>query len=177
MTVHGDHATLAFDDIPPGAVVAPELFERVASGATVAADWEPNRLYTPSDSDDPNAEMNAIFAEDQRVRMASEIDWSTVNETDAKRREQTRHLLAIGALHTDKDYEEAAFVLQQDDRPEDYLLAHTLAMVAESKGNSTAIWIASATLDRYLEKIGQKQIFGTQFSSDPQLPVARIILD
>ena len=41
-------------------------------------------------------------------------------------------------------------------------------MVAVSKGDSTAIWIASATLDRYLEKIGQKQIFGTQFSSDAQ---------
>jgi hypothetical protein len=168
MTVNGDHATLVFDDIPPGAVVAPRLFERVAPGAKAATDWEPNRLYTPNDSDIPNAEMNTIFAEDQRVRMASDIDWKTVNRTDAERREQTRKLLAAGALHTAKDYEEAAFVFQHGDMPEDYLLAHTLAMVAVSKGDSTAIWIASATLDRYLEKIGQKQIFGTQFSSDSQ---------
>jgi hypothetical protein len=168
MTVNGDHATLAFDDIPAGAVVAPRLFERVAPGAKVATDWEPNRLYTPNDSDMPSAEMKSIFTEDQRVRMASDIDWKTVNKTDAERREQTRKLLAAGALHTAKDYEEAAFVFQHGDRPEDYLLAHTLAMVAVSKGDSTAIWIASATLDRYLEKIGQKQIFGTQFSSDAQ---------
>jgi hypothetical protein len=79
MTVNGDHATLPFDDMPPGAVVAPMLFERVASGAKVATDWEPNRLYTPKDSDIPNAEMKAIFTEDQRVRMASDIDWKTVN--------------------------------------------------------------------------------------------------
>jgi hypothetical protein len=59
-------------------------------------------------------------------------------------------------------------VFQHGDRPEDYLLAHTLAMVSVSKGDPTAIWIASATLDRYLEKIGQKQVFGTQFSSDLQ---------
>jgi hypothetical protein len=168
MTVNGDHATLVFDDIPPGVVVAPRLLERVAPGAKAATDWEPNRLYTPNDSDIPNAEMNTIFAEDQRVRMASDIDWKTVNRTDAERREQTRKLLAAGALHTAKDYEEAAFVFQHGDMPEDYLLAHTLAMVAVSKGDSTAIWIASATLDRYLEKIGQKQIFGTQFSSDSQ---------
>ena len=38
-------------------------------------------------------------------------------------------------------------------------------MVAVSKGDPTAIWIAAATLDRYLENIKQKQIFGTQYSS------------
>jgi hypothetical protein len=132
MTVNGDHATLAFDDIPPGVVVAPGLFERVAPGARVATDWEPNRLYTSNDSDTPSADMEAIFNEDQRVRMPSDIDWKTVNRTDTERREQTRKLLAAGALHTAKDYEEAAFVFQHGDRPEDYLLAHTLAMVAVS---------------------------------------------
>jgi hypothetical protein len=41
-------------------------------------------------------------------------------------------------------------------------------MVAVSKGEATAIWIAAATLDRYLQHINQKQVFGTQFSIDPQ---------
>jgi hypothetical protein len=41
-------------------------------------------------------------------------------------------------------------------------------MVAVSKGDATAIWIAAATFDRYLQTIGQKQIYGTQFQRNPQ---------
>jgi len=167
MTLHGDTASLAYEDISGGAI-EPYVFHRASSGAQVATDWEPNRLYTASDSDLPSAEMHTIYTEDQRVREQPSADWQAVSRSDAERREQTRHLLATGALHTGKDYEEAAFVFQHGDSPNDYLLAHTLAMIAVSKGNATAIWIASATLDRYLEKIGQKQIFGTQFSSGPQ---------
>ena len=59
-------------------------------------------------------------------------------------------------------------VFQHGESADDYLLAHTLAMIAMSKGDPTAIWIASATLDRYLGKIGQKQVFGTQYSRDSQ---------
>ena len=173
MALVGNHATLTTDDLPADAVVAPMIFARSVAGAMVATDWEPNRLYTAVDSDVACTEMKAIYTEDQRVRMAphsdwKSIDWKTMAKTDAGRREKTRKLLAAGALHTAEDYEEAAFVFQHGDTAEDYLLAHTLAMVAVSKGDATAIWIASATLDRYLEKIGQKQIFGTQFSSDAQ---------
>jgi hypothetical protein len=168
MSLDGDHAVVSYDDIPVGLVVAPLTFERSGVGATVASDWKPNRLYTAADSDIPSAEMHSIFKEDQRVRLASKIDWQAVTKTDEERREHTRKLLAAGLLHTGKDFEEAAFVFQHGDKPDDYLLAHTLAIVAVSKGDATAIWIASATLDRYLDKIGQKQVFGTQYSSDPQ---------
>jgi len=36
-------------------------------------------------------------------------------------------------------------------------------VTAVAKGNSKASWIAAATLDRYLQRIGQPQIYGTQF--------------
>jgi hypothetical protein len=36
-------------------------------------------------------------------------------------------------------------------------------MVAVSRGQSSAIWIGAATLDRYLNSIHQPQIYGTQF--------------
>jgi len=166
MTVHGDKGSLTIDDLPANVVIEPRLLLRVAAGATVATDWQPNRAYTANDSDTPSSEMKAIFDEDQLVRQAQQIDWKTVTQTDADRREATRKLLEDGALHTGKDFEEAAFVFQHGDKPQDYLLAHTLAMVAVSKGDPTAIWIASATLDRYLQNIGQKQIFGTQFKSN-----------
>jgi hypothetical protein len=35
-------------------------------------------------------------------------------------------------------------------------------MVGASKGDEDALWIASATLDRYLHAVGKKQVFGTQ---------------
>ena len=168
LTLKADHshAEFAFDNLPAGVVLQPRSLERASATATVATDWEPNRLYSLTDSDVPNAEMKAIFDEDQRVRASSEIDWNVVSKTDAERRQRTRKLLADGALHTGKDYEEAAFVFQHGEAPDDYLLAHTLAMVAVSQGDPSAIWIATASLDRYLQKIGQKQVFGTQYLSD-----------
>jgi hypothetical protein len=36
-------------------------------------------------------------------------------------------------------------------------------MIAMKKGYTDAIWIAAATLDRYLQSIKQPQIYGTQF--------------
>lgn len=170
MTVTGDRAELAFDNLPPGAALEPFSMVRAANNSAVSTDWEPNRTYIAGDTDTPCAEMQAIFDEDQRLRMPQKIDWSVVNRTDAERRESTRKLLAAGALHTGKDYEEAAFVFQHGSTPQDYLLAHTLAMVAVSKGDSTAIWIAAATLDRYLQNAGQKQIYGTQYLNKQNEP-------
>jgi hypothetical protein len=168
LSLSGGQLVVSWDGLPPEIVVAPRIFKRGSSDAKVATDWEPNRVYTSTDSDTPSEEMKTIYTEDQRVRIAGAIDWKEVNRTDTVRREQTRHLLASGALHTGKDYEEASFVFQHGDKAEDYLLAHTLAVIAVSKGDPNAVWIASATMDRYLEKIGQKQVFGTQFSRDSQ---------
>lgn len=77
----------------------------------------------------------------------------------------TRKLLDAGALRSGEDYYAAAHVFQHGSTPDDYLLAHSLALAALAKGKAEARWIAAATLDRYLQKIGQKQIFGTQFIS------------
>jgi hypothetical protein len=166
MTVKNGRAKMILEDLPPGLNVDPLLFEHNDNNAKVATDWNPDRTYFIDDSDIPNAEMKAIFDEDQRVRSTGKIDWAVVNKSDTARREQTRKLLADGALHTGKDFEEASFIFQHGDKADDYLLAHTLAMVAVAKGDESAIWIAAATLDRYLEDIKQKQIFDTQYSSD-----------
>jgi hypothetical protein len=108
--------------------------------------------------------MKRIFDEDQRVRQpGAKIDWAAVNRTDAERREATRKLLNEGVLHSGQDFEWAAFVFQHGSTPEDYLLAHTLAIVALKKGEQDGAWIAAATLDRYLNSIKQPQIYGTQF--------------
>jgi hypothetical protein len=77
-----------------------------------------------------------------------------------------RKLLADGALSTAADFRAAAFVFQHGGEPNDYLLAHTLAMIAVAKGEQAALWIATATLDRYLIAVGRPQIYGTQYSRD-----------
>jgi hypothetical protein len=46
-------------------------------------------------------------------------------------------------------------------------------MVAVKKGNGDALWIATATLDRYLQSIKQPQIYGTQFPASQDLPTTQ----
>lgn len=109
-----------------------------------------------------HAEMARIFAEDQADRQGT-IDWKIVTPRDVARRARVKELLAAGELTSGPDFYGAAFVFQHGSEPNDYLLAHTLAMVAVKLGVAKAIWIASATLDRYLQSVGQPQIYGTQY--------------
>jgi hypothetical protein len=141
----------------------------------VAADWDSTRSYSLDDTDVSNSGMQQIFEEDQKDRQpgVGKINWTVVGKADAARREATRKLLANAKLHSGKDFERAAYVFQHGDTPDDYLLAHTLAMVAVAKGQSSAIWIASATLDRYLNSIHQPQIYGTQFYTKPNEPATQ----
>jgi len=122
-----------------------------------------------------NPEMKQIFEADQRDRQpgVGKIDWAVVDKADAVRREATRKLLVNGKLHTGEDFERAAFVFQHGETPDDYLLAHTLAMVAVAKGHRGALWIEAATLDRYLNFVHQPQIYGTQFFFKPNEPTTQ----
>ena len=138
---------------------------REKGSLAIATDWDSTRSYFLDDSDVSNPEMQRIFEADQKDRQpgVGKIDWGVVEKADAARREETRKLLSDGKLHTGEDFERAAFVFQHSDTPDDYLLAHTLAMVAVARGQGSALWIEAATLDRYLNSIHQPQIYGTQF--------------
>lgn len=141
----------------------------------IATDWDSTRSYFLDDSEVSNPEMQRIFEADQKDRQpgVGKIDWGVVQKADAARREETRKLLLDGKLHTGEDFERAAFVFQHGDTPDDYLLAHTLAMVAVARGQSGALWIEAATLDRYLNSIHQPQIYGTQFNFKPNEPTTQ----
>lgn len=109
-------------------------------------------------------EMTAIFAADQSARdNPAKIDWKTLWPADKARRAQTQALLDAGKLNSANDFYHAAYVFQHGDGAEDCLKAHALAVVAAARGKREATWIAAATLDRYLQRIGQPQIYGTQF--------------
>ena len=166
--VNSNEATVQYAGVP----IEPWPFARVLDGTvpTVATDWDPQRSYpVKEETFASNTEMRAIFEEDQKVRQAgmsggiSDAQWAVISKEDAVRRERTRSLLARNQLHTGEDFRSAAFVFQHGDKPDDYLLAHTLAMVAVGKGDNGSLWIASATLDRYLQSIHRPQIYGTQY--------------
>jgi hypothetical protein len=111
-----------------------------------------------------NPEMRAMFEADQGARLGTaKIDWTVLGKEDAARKARTRMLLDRGALNTADDYYQAAFIFQHGDSPEDFLMAHALAVAATAKGHPKGAWIAAASLDRYLQNIGQKQIYGTQY--------------
>jgi hypothetical protein len=168
MTIVGtDQANLKFADVP----FDPWPVSRIPGNAlaAVSRDWDAQGVYTREDNVASNTEMQHIFEEDQKPRQnPAELTpkrWVVLNKEDAERRRQTRQLLSEGKLHTGEDFSRAAFIFQHGSTSDDYLLAHTLAMVAVAKGTGDAIWIASATLDRYLQSTGKSQIYGTQFKT------------
>jgi hypothetical protein len=138
--------------------------ERTTDQPQLADTWDSARTYTPDDFVADNPQMAQIVAADQADRKdPTHIDAKKLTSADDGRRNATAVLVREGKLHTGHDFESAALVFQHGKNPDDYLLAHALAMVAISKGQSEAVWISAATLDRYLQSIHQPQIFGTQF--------------
>lgn len=119
-----------------------------------------------SPSEDAGAELARLFEEDQSDRKRAEgkeIDWPAVTARDEARLARVKELLAAGRFSTAADYYHGAMVLQHGAEPEDYLLAHELCVVAIGKGEERAKWLAAASQDRYLMKIGRPQRFGTQY--------------
>ena len=62
------------------------------------------------------------------------------------------------------DFFHAAQVYNHGASAEDYLRAHELATLAASKGNTQALFLSAASLDRFLRAIGRPQVFGTQYN-------------
>jgi hypothetical protein len=114
-----------------------------------------------------STELKGIYEADQKDREGSvgAVDWMVVGPRDAARRKRVRELIDAGSLRTGGDYERAEMVFQHGETPEDILFAHVLAVTALSKGGLSARWLAAASLDRYLHRLGQPQVFGTQFTN------------
>lgn len=155
------------------------ILDRVRDGSVpaVAIDWDPGRLYVPGESDVPSGEMQGIYDADQKARdfqkPPSSEEWVAIERGDTARREATGRLLAAGELHTGADFRQAAFVFQHGSTSDDYLLAHTLAIVAVARGDASASWIAAASMDRFLHSIGKPQIYGTQFATRSAAPTTQ----
>lgn len=117
-----------------------------------------------------STEIHQLYLDDQADRgvvpagtKPPEVTSEQMSAHDSVRRKRANQLLEQGVLKTGADFHDAAFIFQHGDKSDDYLLAHVLAMMAVNKGDPRGRWIAAATLDRYLQAIGQSQVFGTQY--------------
>jgi len=122
-------------------------------------------------------ELARLYREDQADRMPPPgqiIDWPAVLPRDRAREARVKELYRSGALQTGADYYHAAMILQHASAPEDYLLAHEFCVVALSKGERRALWLAAATEDRFLMRIGRPQRFGTQYQSEDEAKPVRL---
>ncbi|MBX9770643.1 MAG: hypothetical protein K2X29_04700 [Candidatus Obscuribacterales bacterium] len=119
-------------------------------------------------------EIRLLYEADQADRVQIESSrsatWQTqemikISQRDAERRKRTQELLNDGKLRSADDYYYAAMVLQHGDKADDFLLSHILATASLKLGREKSAWLFAASLDRYLMKIGQPQIFGSQFNN------------
>jgi hypothetical protein len=135
-----------------------------------AAD-EPAKTTAAGETAADNKELAAIYEQDQADRMPLMHGdwptdwWSTARfvARDLLRQARVLALYRANALRTGNDYYHAAMVFQHGYRPDDFLLAHELSIVALAKGHRRALWLAAATEDRFLMNIKRPQRFGTQY--------------
>lgn len=127
----------------------------------VATDFEKNRTYSHDDCDTPSPEIQRLFETDQALVVHGGEEHAPGRNTHLT--DSIKNLIVAGKVRCGADFERAAFILHHSGAPDDCLLAHTLALIAMTKGNVRAIWVAAATLDRYLQALGKPQIYGTQF--------------
>ena len=164
------NAKLGWKDVP----IDPVRATRALPGETLPASWDKTKTYVGEAVYTRSAELAAMFEADQADRRAGlSIDWTVVAPRDEARRARVQQLLDGGKLSSGDDYFHAAFIFQHGGKPESYLKAHSLAVIAVARGRPDATWIAAATLDRYLQSIGQKQIFGTQYSVPNDKPATQ----
>ena len=114
-----------------------------------------------------NPELRSIHDADQADRRAGPgaINWAEVGPRDVARRRRVTEILDGGGAHVSVDFFHAAMVFQHGEEVADYRRAHELAVRAAELDprNRSARWLAAAAKDRELMKLGQPQLYGTQF--------------
>ncbi len=149
--------------------VFPVILSLLIVGCAHASTEFENCQSDPSLQKAKSSEIQKIEQEDQADRSLpyDSIDWKIVSRRDLKRRIEIASIFAEGCFKDSADYRAAALVYQHGDWADQYYQAFIWAKTAVKLGDESQGWLAAAALDRFLVKSGQKQLFGTQFSRDP----------
>jgi hypothetical protein len=128
---------------------------------------EPAINPAPATGNPSNALLRELAREDQATRSGQ-----TIVRTDRERIELVLNELARNAVQTAEDRANAALVLQHTGMtfcgdkltslsPDNYLLAHNLAVAAFEAGYEDARFLVPQTIDRYLSLTEGYQKYGT----------------
>ena len=79
-------------------------------------------------------------------------------------------MIDAGQVLCPVDLFQAALIYQHGHAPSYYLLAHILVVAAAFQGHDAAVKLSASTMDRYLRRVGQPQVFGTQLRTIPRDP-------
>lgn len=125
-------------------------------------------MNDPARQQQRSEELQALVDADQADRQGSpdSIDWSKVAPRDLQRRIRVAEIFAEGCFKTAKDYAAAAMVYQHGDAPDHFYQTFIWSKKAVDLGDVSQRWLMAAGLDRYLVRIGQKQLFATQGGKD-----------
>jgi hypothetical protein len=119
-----------------------------------------------------SAELQGIVNADQADRQGppDKIDWAKVLPRDREREVRVAEIFAEGCFKEAKDYAAAALVYQHGETADHVYQTFVWAKKAVDLGDSTQKWLTVAGLDRYLVRMGQKQLFATQYGKDTNNP-------
>ncbi|HAT1659748.1 TPA: hypothetical protein I8034_000467 [Legionella pneumophila] len=110
-------------------------------------------------------ELKRLAEQDQEDRKASEIppeEWEKISKRDAKRRKRVGEIFGEGCFHVGEDYNHAALIYQHGDNPDHFYQAFIWSIKASELGVVDAKQFSALAIDRYLNSIGKKQLFGSQ---------------
>jgi hypothetical protein len=137
------------------------LAAQAGTGPTIPENAEANPTVLRLVIQDQWDRGSDMFGSRKPAGMAPMADMA---KRDLDRETAVRALLAQGELRSGPDYYFAALIMQHSPNSDGILLAHVLAIKAVAAGDQDGLWMAAATLDRYLIDLKQPQVFGTQFS-------------
>jgi hypothetical protein len=114
-----------------------------------------------------SAELIQLAKDDQDDRSnPRDIDWSKVGPRDLDRRIKVATIFAQGCFKVAADFASAALVFQHGDSADQAYQTFIWAKRAVDLGDATQKSLVVKGLDRYLVRIGHKQLFGTQYALD-----------
>ena len=108
--------------------------------------------------------LQEIAAADQSDRSGPSVDWASVSPRDLARRIEVAELFARGCMVSAPDYAAGAIVYQHGDTADHAHQAFIWSKRGLDLNDESQRWLMAAALDRYLLRIGQKQLFATQYS-------------
>lgn len=115
-------------------------------------------------------ELLKIAKEDQEGRSVpfESINWNKLNHRDLQRRIRVAEIFALGCFQVVSDYVSAATVYQHGTTGDHFYQSFVWSLKALKLGGASQRWWVAAALDRYLVKIGHKQLFGTQLAQNAE---------